>query len=154
MNGDAQLWQICLGVTVSSVFSSLLDPAYKATITDLLTEEQYTKASGFVQIAGSAKYLISPLIAGLLLTVSDVKLLLIIDICTFFSNRAYYACGPQRAYLQEDGTGTGLPPGVSRRLAGGLGEPGGAGAGDYDLGHDLLHRVHRDLVHADDSGVL
>ncbi|MBP2113571.1 MFS family permease [Paenibacillus silagei] len=84
LNGDAQLWQICLGVTVSSVFSSLLDPAYKATITDLLTEEQYTKASGFVQIAGSAKYLISPLIAGLLLTVSDVKLLLIIDICTFF----------------------------------------------------------------------
>ncbi|WP_405111288.1 MFS transporter [Paenibacillus sp. FSL K6-1217] len=84
LNGEAQLWQICLGVTVSSVFSSLLDPAYKATVTDLLTEEQYTKASGFVQIAGSAKYLISPLIAGLLLTVSDVKLLLIIDICTFF----------------------------------------------------------------------
>lgn len=84
MNGGAQLWQICIGVTVSSVFSSLLDPAYKATITDMLTEEQYTKASGFVQIAGSAKYLISPVFAGLLLAVTDVKLLLIIDICTFF----------------------------------------------------------------------
>lgn len=84
LNGGAQLWQICIGVTVSSVFSSLLDPAYKATITDMLTEEQYTKASGFVQIAGSAKYLISPLIAGLLLAVADVELLLIIDICTFF----------------------------------------------------------------------
>lgn len=84
LNGEAQLWQICVGVTISSVFSSLLDPAYKATVTDLLTEEQYTKASGFVQVAGSAKFLISPIIAGFLLTVSDIKLLLIIDICTFF----------------------------------------------------------------------
>jgi MFS family permease len=85
LNGEAQLWQICVGVTISSVFSSLLDPAYKATVTDLLTEEEeYTRASGFVQVAGSAKYLISPIIAGSLLTVSDIKLLLVIDICTFF----------------------------------------------------------------------
>ncbi|MFJ6208491.1 MFS transporter [Lysinibacillus sp. NPDC092081] len=84
LSGEAQLWQICVGVTISSVFSSLLDPAYKATVTDLLTEEQYTKASGFVQVAGSAKFLISPIIAGFLLTVSDIKLLLVIDICTFF----------------------------------------------------------------------
>lgn len=84
LNGEAQLWQICVGVTISSVFSSLLDPAYKATVTDLLTEEEYTRASGFVQVAGSAKYLISPIIAGFLLTVWDIKLLLVIDICTFF----------------------------------------------------------------------
>ncbi|NOU64086.1 MFS transporter [Paenibacillus sp. LMG 31461] len=84
LNGEAQLWQICVGVTISSVFSSLLDPAYKATVTDLLTEERYTKASGFIQVAGSAKYLISPVLAGFLLIVSDVKLLLMIDICTFF----------------------------------------------------------------------
>lgn len=84
LSGEAQLWQICVGVTISSVFSSLLDPSYKATVTDLLTEQQYTKASGFVQVAGSAKYLISPALAGVLLFVSDVKLLLIIDICTFF----------------------------------------------------------------------
>ncbi|TQR37253.1 MFS transporter [Lysinibacillus sphaericus] len=84
LSGEALLWQICVGVTISSVFSSLLDPAYKATVTDLLTEEQYTKASGLVQVAGSAKYLISPIIAGFLLTVSDIKLLLVIDIYTFF----------------------------------------------------------------------
>ncbi len=84
LQGEAQLWQICVGVTISSVFASLLDPAYKATVTDLLTEDQYTKASGLVQMASSAKYLISPIIAGFLLTVADIKLLLVIDICTFF----------------------------------------------------------------------
>ncbi len=88
LNGEAEVWQICVGVTISSVFSSLLEPAYKATVTDLLDKEQYTKASGLVQVAGSAKYLISPVIAGFLLTVSDIKLLLVIDICTFFVTAA------------------------------------------------------------------
>ncbi|WP_068780601.1 MFS transporter [Paenibacillus sp. GM2] len=84
LRGEVLLWQICVGVTISSVFSSLLDPAYKATVTDLLTKEQYTKASGLVQIASTSKFLISPIIAGYLLVISDIKLLLIIDICTFF----------------------------------------------------------------------
>ena len=82
--GEAQLWQICVGVTVSSVFSSLMEPAYKATVSDLLSADQFTKASGLVQIANSAKYLVSPIIAGYLLAVSNIKLILIIDICTFF----------------------------------------------------------------------
>lgn len=84
MNGEAKVWEICIGVTISSVFSSLLEPAYKATITDLLTSNQYSKASGLVQLAGSAKYLISPILAGFLLKFSDIRLLLILDICTFF----------------------------------------------------------------------
>ncbi|MGV2795097.1 MFS transporter, partial [Clostridium perfringens] len=84
LQGGAQLWQICVGITISSVFSSLMDPAYKATVSDLLSKEQYTKASGLVQAAGSAKYLISPILAGFLLQISDIKLLLAIDICTFW----------------------------------------------------------------------
>lgn len=84
IQGETTLFQICIGVFVSAVFSSLLDPAYKATVTDLLTEEEYSKASGLVSLAGSARYLVSPVIAGVLLSLSDVKLLLIIDIVTFF----------------------------------------------------------------------
>ena len=82
--GEPSLVQICIGVTISSVFSALLEPSYKATVTDLLTKEEYSKANGLVSIAGSARYLLSPVIAGFLLTVSDIKLLLWIDICTFF----------------------------------------------------------------------
>jgi len=84
MRGEAQVWQICVGVSISSVFASLLEPAYKSTITDLLTQEQFSKASGLVQLAGSAKYLLSPILAGFLLGIADIRLLLIIDICTFF----------------------------------------------------------------------
>ncbi|MCL2496653.1 MAG: MFS transporter, partial [Clostridiales bacterium] len=64
------------------VFIALLEPAYKATITDLLTKEQFAKASGLVQLAGSSKYLLSPFIAGFLLTVTDIRTILIIDIST------------------------------------------------------------------------
>lgn len=84
LRGDAQLYQICIGVFVSAVFSSLLEPSYRATVTDLLTKEEFSKASGLVNLAGSARYLISPVLAGILLSVSDIKLLLIIDIATFF----------------------------------------------------------------------
>ena len=68
--GEVQVWQICLCVGFSSLFSALLDPAYKATITDLLTEDEYAKASGMMGIAASSKFLISPIIGGLLLAVS------------------------------------------------------------------------------------
>ena len=81
--GEAKLYQICTGVLISAVFSSLLEPSYRATVTDMLTEDEYSKASGMMSLAGSARYLISPMLAGILLGVSDVKLLLIIDICTF-----------------------------------------------------------------------
>ncbi len=84
VRSEAALWQICIGVFVSSTFSALLEPSYRATVTDLLTKEEYSKASGLVSLAGSARYMISPVLAGVLLVVSDIKLLLVIDICTFF----------------------------------------------------------------------
>lgn len=82
--GNSLIWQICLGVAISSAFSALMEPAYKATVTDLLTKDEYVKASGMISLASSARYLISPFLAGILLSVSEIDLLLIIDICTFF----------------------------------------------------------------------
>lgn len=83
LTGDIKLWQIYLGVAVSSIFVALLEPAYKATITDLLTKEQFAKASGLVQMAGSSKFLLSPIIAGFLMGITDIKTILMIDIMTF-----------------------------------------------------------------------
>jgi len=81
---EAALMQICAGVFFSSVFSSLLEPSYRATISDILSKEEFSKANGLVSLAGSSRYLFSPVIAGFLLAVSDISLLLIIDIATFF----------------------------------------------------------------------
>ena len=101
--GEAKLWQICIGVSVSSVFSSLLEPSYRATITDLLTPEEYSKASGMVSLAGSARYLVSPLLAALLLDIGSIRLILLIDIATFFLTVACTAVVRRGLVTKESG---------------------------------------------------
>lgn len=81
-SGSLEPWQIYIGVTISAVFVALLEPAYKATVTDLLTKEDYAKASGMMQMAASSKYLFSPLIGGFLLGFTDISTILILDIST------------------------------------------------------------------------
>lgn len=80
--GHTGILPVFIGVTISSIFVALLEPAYKATVTDLLSEDEYARASGLVQLAGASKYLISPLIAGLILSVTDIRAILMIDIGT------------------------------------------------------------------------
>lgn len=81
-DGIASVAVICACVALSSVFTSVMDPAYRATVTDLLTPEQYTRASGLVQFASAAQYLISPAIAGLLMAHVGIQLVLMVDITT------------------------------------------------------------------------
>jgi MFS family permease len=81
--GAIELWQIYLGVAISSVFVAIHTPSYKASVSDLVPPEQYAKASGLVQLAGAAQFLIAPLIAGILLGYMDIKYVLVIDIFTF-----------------------------------------------------------------------
>lgn len=85
MSANPSLALICVGVGVSSLFTALMEPAFKATITDLLSEEDFAKAGGMVQIAYNAKLLLSPAIAGLLLQITTVSTLIIIDMLTFFT---------------------------------------------------------------------
>ncbi|WP_324715330.1 MFS transporter [Carboxydochorda subterranea] len=81
--GDVDMWHIYAGVTVSSIFVALQSPAYKASATDWLTEEQYSKGSGLVQLAESSKFLLSPFIAGTLFSFSNIETVLAVDIGTF-----------------------------------------------------------------------
>lgn len=74
--------QVYIGVAISAIFVALLEPAYKATITDLLDKDDFSKASGMMQLAASAKYLISPWLGGLLLMRVSLDIILIIDIST------------------------------------------------------------------------
>ena len=83
--GEKSIVPIFIGITFSSIFTSLLEPSYRATLTDILDEENYAKASGLIQAAGSAKYLISPVIAGMILSVADIRIILMLDILTFIT---------------------------------------------------------------------
>ncbi|MDF2940567.1 MAG: transporter [Gammaproteobacteria bacterium] len=81
--GIKGFWVIYCGTVVSSIFVAVQNPAYKASVTDLVSKEFYSKASGLMQVAESSKFLISPIIAGFLFKIMDVKAILIIDVMTF-----------------------------------------------------------------------
>lgn len=81
--GDIQLWHIYVGVAFSSVFTAPQSPAYKASATDLLDKDQFSKADGLVRLAESSKFLFSPIIAGILLSVTTIEVIMIINIATF-----------------------------------------------------------------------
>jgi MFS transporter, DHA3 family, macrolide efflux protein len=83
LTGSLALWKIYLGVAVSSVFVALQSPAYKAAVTDLLSPQQFSRAGGLVQLASSAQHLVSPVLAGILMTVGGLAAVFIIDISTF-----------------------------------------------------------------------
>lgn len=101
--GNIELWQIYLGVSISSIFLALQSPAYKASITDLLTEEQFAKASGLVQLASSAQYLVSPIVAGFLLSMTSIENILILDIFTFiFAALAVVAIKKEASNFHSD----------------------------------------------------
>ena len=78
-----QLVHIYAGVAFSSVFSALQAPAYRASATDLLEEKDYSKGSGLMQLAESAKFLLSPIIAGVLLSITSIDVILIMNMCTY-----------------------------------------------------------------------
>lgn len=76
-------WSIYLGIAVSSVFASLHNPAYKALVTDLLSAEQYAKAAGLMQLTAASQYLVSPVIAGMLMAIAEVSVVLFLDVLSF-----------------------------------------------------------------------
>lgn len=83
VSGKIDLWQIYVGAAISSIFSAFQNPAYKASVSDFLTKEAYAQASGLMQLATSSQFLVSPIIAGILFSVMDIKYILLIDILTF-----------------------------------------------------------------------
>ncbi|MCF7915989.1 MAG: MFS transporter [Spirochaetaceae bacterium] len=83
LSGNLSLWKIYLGVGINSIFTALQAPAYKASVTDLLTAEQFAKAGGLVQLASSAQHLFSPVAAGFLLSVASLEAILLVDLSTF-----------------------------------------------------------------------
>lgn len=81
--GDAPLWQICCALAFSSLFMALQNPACKASVSDLVPASDYARVSGLVQLASASQYLVSPVIAAYLLSVADIRTVLLIDVASF-----------------------------------------------------------------------
>lgn len=81
--GFQQIWVLYIGLGIASLFLALQSPAYKASITDLVDEADYGKASGLVQLAESSRYLVSPILAGFLMSIWNIQFVLLLDMISF-----------------------------------------------------------------------
>ena len=101
---------VCAGAVVSSCLAALTEPALKASVTDLVTEEDYVRASGLLQLASAAKYLLAPAAAGFLMPIISARGLVLLDastcivtvLCTITVRRALAAEAPQHTAVQRD----------------------------------------------------
>ena len=82
LGGGLLVGGILLGAAISSGFSCLVEPSFRATISDLLDKDEYTRASGMVQLIPASRYLLSPILAGLLLAIAGIHIILLLDIFT------------------------------------------------------------------------
>lgn len=82
--GALSLPIIYAGVAVNSAFTAIQNPAYKATVTDLVPEELYSRAAGLLQLTASLQHLVAPLAGALLLTAAGIQTVLLLDLCSFF----------------------------------------------------------------------
>ena len=77
-----RLGHVLAGVAASSCLAALTEPALRASVSDLVDEEDYVRSAGLLQAASSARYLLSPLLAGLLLPLVGLRGLLALDAST------------------------------------------------------------------------
>jgi MFS family permease len=78
-----QVWHIYIGVVIVSVLQTFQWPAYVASITLLVKKEQYGRVNGMLQFGNAATTIAAPALAGLLLTVTDIWMVLVVDFATF-----------------------------------------------------------------------
>jgi MFS family permease len=83
LNNHLQLWHICVLLVIISLSSSLLTPAYSATIPSLVSKEFLGRASGMVQFGLAASDMLAPLLAGFLIVAIHLHGILIIDFATY-----------------------------------------------------------------------
>ena len=81
--GDLEVWHIYPVVFIGGIFDTLRWPALTAVTTQLVPKEQFGRSSGMLQIIQAGTVLISPLIAGVLISRIGLHGVVSIDFATF-----------------------------------------------------------------------
>lgn len=79
-----QIWHIYIIMGFASVCNAFQQPAYQVSATMLVPKENYLQASGMMQAGMGAQFIVSPVLAGLLLGPIGINGIILIDFLTFF----------------------------------------------------------------------
>jgi MFS family permease len=70
---------------MSGMFEAFQYPAYQAAITLLVPRSDFTRTSSLNSLSESSARVIAPVLAGLLLPAAGLKVVLLLDLLTFFA---------------------------------------------------------------------
>jgi MFS family permease len=78
-----ELWQIYVAVGVVAIAGAVRDPAYYASVSQMVPKEQAGRASGMVQTGENAGMIAPPVLAGVLIVAIGLPGVLIIDLVSY-----------------------------------------------------------------------
>ncbi len=81
--GNLQIWHLYVMGALAGAFESFQFPAFSAAMTMMLKKEDYGRANGMMSVADSVAGIVTPLLAGLLLTLIGIGGVMTIDVISF-----------------------------------------------------------------------
>jgi MFS family permease len=82
-SGNLQIWHIYLTSIINSTASAFQNPAYAASISQLVPKQHYGRAAGLTTTAQAASLIIAPGLAGVLISSIGLAGIIAIDFVTF-----------------------------------------------------------------------
>ncbi|MCL4253201.1 MAG: MFS transporter [Anaerolineae bacterium] len=82
-SGSFELWHLYVIVTFQSVFGVFQGPAFQASVTMLIPNDQRDRANAIQQLSGPSAGIIAPAIAGVIYALGGVSLAILVDMLTF-----------------------------------------------------------------------
>ena len=83
VGNNLQIWHLYMAVAVNGIFQQLQELAYKASISMIVPESQYSRASSMGSLAIYSSKIVAPALAGTLYYVMGLRGILMVDIATF-----------------------------------------------------------------------
>ena len=83
LTGRMEIWMIYVISALEASFGAFQQPAYSASIVMLVPKEQLTRANSMLQMGEAIQSIVTPVLAGALVTTVGMKGIIIIDITTY-----------------------------------------------------------------------
>jgi MFS family permease len=82
-SGHLQVWHLFFLNAINGAFQAFQWPAFSAAISMMVSKEQYGRANGMMELAGTGSQIFAPVLAGALLVPLGFGGILLIDVFTF-----------------------------------------------------------------------
>lgn len=83
LTGRMEIWMIYVISALEASFGAFQQPAYSASIVMLVPKEQLTRANSMLQMGEAIQSIVTPVLAGALVTTVGMQGIIIIDITTY-----------------------------------------------------------------------